>query len=354
MTTVNSGGFRFSKFSVSGCWYWSVLASNTEGANQQYYIHDIQTPYGRITDGIDTPIPGDVVVEMASSLSQFQQQLSPLLALVSGQQTVYNVTVTQGDPSSSVGSINFLNAGAFGSFMTASASPTAPWLSASPTFIPGIGQNQHGKFDIILNPSILVTQTNPYAGSINLQDNKVPPTLVPITVNVTVLPQPIISVNQTDFQFSWISDNHANSGSVQLLVTNSGPTSSILGFTIAKVTNCSPWLTFSPVMFSDIHGGSSPAIITLSLVSQCVPQSPGTYFETLLIVSPNAQKTHVAVSVTLTVMCSGGYHVDKAVEWVGGDYDGGPGAPYNYGPGNQITPGPGNADPPAPGSFKKS
>jgi len=347
-STVASGGFRFRKISVGGAWYWSIDANNIQGANQQYYVRDIQTPFGRYTDGVDVPIPGDVVTEMASSLAQFQQQLAPLLAVVAGQQTTLNVTVTQGDPASAAGAINIVNAGAFGSFMTASATPTVPWLSASPTVIPGIGQNQQAQFTIILDPTTLVTAPTPYTGVMNLQDNRATPTIIPITVNVTVLPQPVISPSPLKVGFSWTLLTAANSGSQQLIITNTGPVGSILGFNVAKVQNNSPWLQFSPPAASGIASGGT-AIITLSLVPFGIPQIPGCYFETILISSPNASNSPVAVQVELIVtegICPPPY---GAVEWRGGDYSGGPGPPFRYGPGNQPVPGSGWGDPPAPG-----
>ena len=344
MSSIASGGFRFQKISVGGTWYWSIEATNIQGANQLYYLKDIRTPFGALTDGVDVPIPGDVVLEMACSLTQFQQQLSPLLQLLSGQQTTFNVTITQGDPSSSIGGVNFLNAGAFGSFMTASATPGVPWLSASPVTIPGIGQNQKGQFDLILNPSILTSQTTPYSGTINLQDNRPTPTLIPITINVTVLPQPVIEVSALCINMSWALINSSNNGAQQLTITNNGPPSSILSFTAAKVTNYSPWLAFTPVVFSGIPSGGT-AIITFSLVSGCIPPAPGVYFETILLSSQNAQNSPVAIQIQLNVsenLCP----PFQAVEWVGGNYEGGPGPPYRYGPGNQNTPGSGNGDPP--------
>jgi hypothetical protein len=373
-STVASGGFRFSQISVGGTWYWSVTADNILGAGQLYYVRDIDTPFGKLTDGVDVPIPGDVVASMASSMLQFQQQLAPLIALVAGQSTTINVTCTQGDPASQVGAINVINAGAFGSFMTASASPTVPWLSASPTTIPGIGQNQQAQFSLILDPTTLQTAAVPYTGVINLQDNRNPPTLIPITVNVTVLPQPIILPNTTALCFQWDLMTGANNGAQQLIITNNGPATSILGFTVAKVQNNSPWLDFSPISASGLGAGQT-AIITFSVSGGGIPQMPGEYFETILISSPNASNSPVAIQVSLLVNeCGpdrdrhrpagdhpGGYPpfgepkqpgVCAGEDWIpGGDYDGGPGQPYANGPGFQPTPGAGWADPPAPGAF---
>lgn len=352
---ISQGGFTFSKVSVGGWWRWTIEANNTQGANQQYYVRDINTPFGRITDGVDIPIPGDVVIDMANSLAQFQQQLSPLIALASGQQTTLNVTITQCDPASSIGSVNFINAGAFGSFMTASATPTVPWISATPTVIAGIGQNQPGQFTVMVDPSMLLSSNSPYSGVLNLQDNRQIPTVIPITMNITVLPQPIISTNPSfpnSVSFNWNLLTASGNSPQSLIVSNSGPSTSILNFTVAKVNNNSPWLSFSPASGYNIQSGSQLSI-SLCLNPYGIPQIDGEYFETLLISSPNAFNSPLAVQVTLTV--SGGPcppDSDRGVpaEWEGGNYEGGPGEPYENGPGNQPYPGAGWADPPSPGN----
>jgi hypothetical protein len=370
--SVASGGFRFSQISVGGTWYWTISADNILGSTQQFYLKDIQTPFGKYTDGVDVPIPGDVVTAMAGSMAQFQQQLSPLLALVSGQQTVINITATQGDPASLIGTINFLNAGAFGSFMTTTATPSVPWLSTSPTTIPGIGQNQQGQYNLILDPTTLQTSPTPYTGVINLQDNRAVPTLIPIIVNVSVLPQPVIGVFPNCVGFTWTLLTASSSGSQPLTITNTGPATSILEFTIAKV-QCNNWLELSPTSASGIVAGGS-TVITLSLNSSCIPQIPGEYFETVLISSANAANSPVAIQVTLCVFgeCDRdstppdtGYSpfgeprqpgvCSPGEDWhPGGNYGGGPGPPFDNGPGNQPTPGSGWADPPAPGPYAPS
>jgi hypothetical protein len=318
-SNVAGGGFRFSQISVGGTWYWSVTADNITGAGQLYYVRDIETPFGKLTNGVDVPIPGDVVNAMASSMSQFQQQLAPLLALVSGQQTVISVTVTQGDPASQVGAINVINVGSFGSFMTATATPTVPWLSASPTVVQGIGQNQTAQFGLVLDPTLLQTSVTPYTGQINFQDNRATPTVVPVTVVVTVLPQPVIQINTNALQMSWELDTGANSGAVQLIVTNSGPAGSTLSFNVAKVQNASPWLSFTPISVSNLAVGQQ-AVITFSIIPQGVPQVSGQYFETIMLSSVNAANSPVSIQVGLVVTENATEPVPP-VEWQGGDYD---------------------------------
>lgn len=299
-SSVIGGGFSFTKISVGGVWMWTVKSMNIQGANQSFYVTDIGTPFGRLTDGIEVPIPGDVIQEMSSTLSQFQQQLYPKLALVSGQQTSFNITVTQGDPASTVGAINFMNIGAFGSFMSATAAPTVPWLFGSPPTVTGLDKNDSGQIALIINPASLTASPTPYIGQLNLIDNRVVPTIIPLSVSVTVLPQPAIAAAPLSLQFSYTLISGANSGSQQLVITNSGPSTSILNFTAAKVQNSSPWLTFFPVMAGGLQAGQT-AVLTLSLISTFIPQVPGVYTETILVSSVNASNGSVAVSITLTV-----------------------------------------------------
>ncbi len=299
-SNVAAGGFTFSKVSVGGTWFWTIRADNIQGSSQLYYMEKICTPFGKLTDGVEVPIPGDVVHEMAKTLSQFQQQLAPLLQLQTGTPTVFNTTVTQGDPMSEIGTIPFFNAGAFGSFMTATATPNSMWLSTSPATVAGLNKNERGQFVITINPATLLSANSPYTGVVNLQDNRETPTFIPIVVNVTVLPQPTIQVEPVAIGLSWALMTGANSGSAQLTVTNSGPAGSILNFAVAKAQNSSPWLAIAPQGGGPLASGAS-SIITLSLISYGVPQVPGTYTDTLIVSAQNASNCSVAILVSLTV-----------------------------------------------------
>src|ERR1700734_1104089 len=140
-TIVNSGGFGFSVQSVGGVWNWFVKANNIQGLGQLYQIDNIITPYGKFVDA-QIPLPGDVVIAMASSLQEIQQQLAPLVMLLSGTPLSYSVTVTEGDPSTYVATVPFTNAGAFGSFLSSASTSDSSWLTAVPSNIVGIGKNQ--------------------------------------------------------------------------------------------------------------------------------------------------------------------------------------------------------------------
>lgn len=297
-TSVSAGGFSFDLDSVGGKWYWTVHANNIQGASQVYRVIDIMSPFGRFSD-VELPLPGEVVLAMADTLQQVQQQLAPLLALISSPNPV-NVTVTEGDPSSFISTVVFQNAGAFGSFLTATATPSAPWLQVGPTIVSGLNKNEQGQFAIKVVPSILLSTGSPYSGNVVLQDNRQPATVITLNFGVIVLPRPAIATNVTQVVLTYSLNLATSGGSQQVIVSNSGPAGSILNATLAKVQNRSPWLQFVPASVGPLASAAfSP--VTFSVLSPGVPTTPGTYTETILISSPNASNGNQTVVVSLVV-----------------------------------------------------
>ena len=294
---VSGGGFDFDLCSVGGRWKWKVIANNVVGAGQLFYVTDIWTPFGRLPD-VDVPIPGDVVSAMAESLVQFQQQLAPLLAL-SGPSS-FSVTVTEGDSTYEIGDATFTNVGAFGSFMNVTATPSAPWESVSPSFVSGIGKNQSSHVTIRVNPAVMLSSSSPYQGFVNLQDNRVPATVLPVQVNVTVLPRPSIAVSSATITLTFDLNTQAPGGAQALVVTNSGPLTSLLTYTLSKIQNVSPWLAFTPQGDGPIQSGATSSV-TVSVVTSGVPRIAGTYTDTIKINSGNASNAPVLVVVNLIV-----------------------------------------------------
>jgi len=299
MAVIVSGGcYKFSVESVGGSWSWAVQANNTQGAGQLYQVTDINTPYGPLTV-IDVPIPSDVIVGMADSITDVQGQLAPLMTLI-GSTTSFNVVVTEGDPNVAVGSVTVMNSGAFGSFMTATATAGVQWLSVSPSSHQGIGKNEQVTFDIVLMPASLLATDSPFSGTVTLQDNRVPPTQIPITVSATVLPRPEISVNPSSLGLTFMSSTGVPGGSQQLTISNSGPILSSLEFTLASINNES-WLSFVPTSGGPLAYGES-SIVTVSVsASGAGGLVPGTYSDTIRVSSTKASNSPVDVPVTLTV-----------------------------------------------------
>lgn len=296
MTTVSGGGFSFTKTSVGGVWSWTVRASNIIGAGQSYQVVDIATPFGRMTDA-SIPLPGDVVLAMAESVTDFQQQLAPHLSLVSGVPSSFSVIVTEGDPASSIGNVSVVNTGAFGSFMDATATPGAPWLTTSGP-VRGLGKNQTGSFNIQILPQSLLSSGSPYSAQVLISDDH--GNIVPITVSASVLPKATILASSLAISLSYSLSTSTASGAQQIDVTNSGLSGSVLYAQIAKVQNCSPWLTVSPVSVGPVASGDS-AQVTFSVSIPGVPAVPGTYTETVALSSRGATNSPQNVVVTLTV-----------------------------------------------------
>lgn len=296
-TGVLGGGFDFSVCSVGGTWRWRVTANNVHGAGQFYQVEDIRTPFGSLAN-TDVPIPGEVVAAMADSLQTFRQQLQPHLSLTS--QASYNITVTEGDPLTSVGTATFTNSGAFGSFMTAYGSPGASWLSVDPPSVAGLGKNASGQARIWVDPRIMLAADSPYSGHVIFQDNADPASVAPVSVMVTVLPRPEIQV-QDVVALTYYMSSGVSGGPIPVAVSNSGPSGSTLGFSLSKVQNQSPWLSFTPSSGSNIASGSD-VTVTFSVVTANVPHIPGVYTEIVRVSSPNASNSPRDVEVRLTVV----------------------------------------------------
>jgi hypothetical protein len=299
METVISTGNTFRLQSTGGWWTWVVTADNTFGVGQLYQVDGIVTPYGRLVD-VSVPIPGDVIAAMADTITQMQQLLAPLLAYVAPFTPTFTVTVTEGDPILNVGIIPIQNAGAFGSFMSVVATSDVPWTTASPPSIIGIGKSETAQISVQVSPAALLATSSPYTGHVNLQDNRNPPTNLQVTLNVTVLPRPMIGAAPSPVGLTYSLAAHSSGGPAMLTITNIGPLNSQLTFTAAKLINDSPWLAFTPTGDGPLASGGT-SILTLSVVSAGVPFAPGTYVETLRIMSLNASNSPIDVPVQFVV-----------------------------------------------------
>jgi len=302
MTADVSGScFKFDIASTGGTWAWTVRSNNLQGLGQLYEVIDITTPWGPFTV-TEIPIPGDVVTSMADSLTQVQNQLAPLLALVDPTAITFNVTIVEADPNQEVGTVAVINVGAFGSFMTATATPDSAWLNTTPASVSGLARNDQANFNISLLTATLLNSGSPYNGRITIQDNRVPPTSVEISVTTTVLPRPEIDVSPAAIGLTFISSTGVPGGAQQLTIENSGPAGSSLEFTVAKLHNTSPWMDFTPSSGGPLAPGST-AIITISVdTARASGLAPGSYNDTLRISSTRASNSPVDVLVTLTVI----------------------------------------------------
>lgn len=294
-TRVVGMGGEFSVCSVGGRWEWRVVADSSCGVGQAYSVQDIRTPFGSIASA-DIPIPGDVIAAMAESLVQLQQQLRPMVQLVGSPSL--SVTATEGGATADAGTVTFVNAGAFGSVMTVTAAPSAPWLSVVPSTVPGLGKNQQGSVTVRVDPSLLLSSGSPYSAYVTLQDDAGNQVTVP--VNVTVLPRPSIAVSNPALTLTFWLTSMVSGGSLTSTITNVGPAGSTLAFSLAKILNVSPWLAYSPASASGLASGSS-SDVTFSVVADKAPAIPGTYVEKIQVKSPTADNSPREIEVTLVV-----------------------------------------------------
>jgi hypothetical protein len=295
---VSGGGFRFSVAAYGGEWSWLVAVNNIPNAGQSTQIKDIQSPFGPFTMA-NIPLPGDVVLAMAGSLSEFQQQLAPEISLISPSSLAF--TVTEGDPILNAASIVFQNIGALGSYMIGYAVPDVPWMTSNPSSVVGLGKNQQGQSAIQVIPAPLLASLSPYTGHINMQDNANPPDVIPVTFTITVLPRPTIglSVSQVDLTFDMPTSTP--SAPVDMVVTNTGPLTSTLNFVLAKVLNSSPWLSIIPMSGGPLGSGDNVHVV-FSVVNTFVPAVPGVYTDTIRVSSSNATNSPIDLPVTMTVI----------------------------------------------------
>lgn len=297
-TGVLGFGGEFSVCSVGGTWRWRVTASNVHGAGQLYQVESIQTPFGSLVN-TDIPLPGEVVAAMAESLATLQQQLQPKIALTGAASLT--LTVTEGDAVFPAGTLLFVNAGAFGSFMTVTGSPDSPWLSVDPPTVAGINKNASGQMGVRVDPRIMLAGSSPYLGHINLQDNASPSNLIAVPVTVTVIPRPAITLSQDTVFLTYYLASGVPGGASSITVSNTGPLGSFLSFSLAKAQNQSPWLAIAPMSGTNMPSGAE-ATIVFSVLSVGVSHIPGVYTEIVRVSSPNASNSPKELTVSLTVI----------------------------------------------------
>lgn len=300
MSTVSGSAFEFSLESTGGLWRWKVVSQNIYGAGVFYEVVGVETPWGSLYQTA-IPIPADVVTAMAAAIVDIQQQLAPLLVLQNPSQNSFVVTVTEGDPSSVVATVPFYNGGAFGSSLTATSTPSAPWLKSDPGQVGSLGKNDQGQFVVTLLTGSLLASGSPYLAVVNLQDNHLPSTLIPLAFSVTVLPRPTVAVDQTALVFSWYQSTSSGDGPLTVSVSNSGPPNSILDWESGHLHGNSAWFSSSPTSGGPLSSGGSDAV-QVSLVPARIPSVPGSYVDVLRFSSPNASNGYVDVSVTLNVI----------------------------------------------------
>lgn len=294
---ISGGGFYFSLLSVGGKWTWKVTTNNVVNSGQYYYIDDINSPFGPL-NVVNSPIPGEVAHAMSESLNTFQQQLIPTLYLSSSN--TLNITVTEGDPTTEVGLISFVNTGALGSFLSVGCTSSEDWTIVNPTSVLGLNKNQAGSTSVKIDPSDLLSVDSPYSSEVVLQNLSVPSNSSTVTVNVDVLPRPEITLSVSTIEFTYNISSNTTSGPIDVDVSNSGPLTSILECYLSKIQNNSPWLSYTPSSLGPIDSGDLETV-TFSLIVSGIVKVAGTYTETISVYSNNASNSPAILTVKLVV-----------------------------------------------------
>lgn len=293
-STLRYQDYQYQVVLSSGTWRW-VTRVDVSTSKVKTQIRDIQSPFGLLRDSI--PLPGEVVAEMAKSITEVQEAYPPSILL--GSSSLLFV-VDEGRGVSSSNPVQITNNGILGSLLAATVTSSASYVSPSPANISGLSANQTGAFDVSVDSTNLLAMGSPYSVLLTVQSSEATnsPQVVPVTV--TVRPKATISVGATTLTFNAIAPLTGDFPPVpsqQLVLTNAGLPASVLDYQVRKLTGASWIVSYAPV-FGSINGGSSQALTVV--VAPPTGMSVGTYTETLRITGYSTNMTQ-DVTVTLNV-----------------------------------------------------
>jgi len=272
---------------------------DVSGLEPTFQIVDIFTPYGFLRDSI--PLPGDVVQSMADSIQTLKESYKPTILL--GPPTSLTFDVDEGRGFSLAQTSTVTNSGVFGSLLDASLSSSAPYVDVSPAVVGGLAPNQYGNFDVAVDSTSLLTSGSPYHATITVQDPRATNTVQTLPVTINVRPKAVIGTSTALVIFTAarpLSGPFPPISDMSFMVTNTGPSGSVLDFQIARLTGLSQnWLSgFTPS--SGTLGAAQNQNITVS-VAPVEGLYLGTYEETLRISGYSANDyTDVLIRLVIT------------------------------------------------------
>lgn len=286
--------YQFAVTLTSGTWKW-VTRIDVSQAVATTQIRDVITPFGLLRDSI--PVPGEVVQAMADSITQVQQAYTPSILL---NPVLLDFVVDEGRGVSSAKSVQLTNNGVLGSLLATTITSSAPYMFPMPANVNGLVANASGTFEVSVDSTNLLSVGSPYVASLTVQGPGAPNSPQTIPVNITVRPKATISPSPASMLFNVsapLTGSFPPIPSQQLLLSNSGPSTSVLDYQIRKLIGV-PWLvSFAPV-YGSINGGGAQAITVV--VAPTDGMGPGTYTETLRITGYSSNMTE-DVTVTLNI-----------------------------------------------------
>lgn len=288
--------YKFLHQTSQGVWRWTTRV-DLSGAVPRYFVLGVVTPWGLYRE--DTPIPGEVVTDMAGSVTTVQQAFPP--AIVVGPPASLVFDVDEGRGASESQQMVVSNGGVWGSSLGATLVPSDSWILAFPNSLGGLASGTEGVAAVSVDSTLLQSALSPYSGSITVTDSQATnnPQALPVTVNVR--PKAVIATDVPELSFSVVrpvTGIFPPVPTAQFQLRNDGPLGSLLQYQIQKLTGLSNWLAgFSPPVGS-IPGPSGIPITVL--VQPCPNMATGTYTETLRI-SGYSENLSVDVLVRLVI-----------------------------------------------------
>jgi len=297
ISRILGGGFEFSAQSPAGTWRWKVTSNNQGGSQQRFQVQDIFSPYGKLGQ-VDLPIPESIFTSIAESLESLKEQLKPELLLTSDSSL--SVTITEGDASIILPNITFMNVGAMGSSMDAFITTDSPSFIPIRSSVLNVGKNEFGTFSVRLDPTLLLADGSPYSANASIAYTS-SDVITNVEYTVNVLPKPQIALDRYNLTFAFDSATSVVTGAQAIVVTNAGPSDSLLSATVEKTTNSSSsWTSLVVPVMKDIPATYSESfMVSVNLAK--APRIPGYYQESIIIKSPNASNSPVVLGVLLVV-----------------------------------------------------
>lgn len=285
--------YQFQTIVATGTWRWTTRMDVT-GVNPSFQVRDIQAPFGILRDTI--PIPGDVITEMANSITEIQSNFPPNIFLGPPSSLAFILDEGRGfgDPQDVV----LTNDGVFGSLLGTTLSTSASYLSVAPATVGNLANNESGAFAVSADSTALLAANSPYNETITVQDPNATNTPQTYNVEITVRPKAIIDVVPVLLNFSAsrpLTGPFAPVPTQQFTIENTGPADSVLDFQVQRLTDLSnDWLAgFAPVTGTLVSGGSQ--VVTVQVVP-IENLALGVYTEVLRI---SGYSTNLQVDITI-------------------------------------------------------
>jgi hypothetical protein len=294
-SNLQSQDYRYKFQTLSGYWSW-VTRLDVSQASPKFEVRDVFSPFGLLRDSV--PIPGEVVQAMNDSIDEIQQAFAPSIF---ASPTSFTFTVDEGRGFSGAQQVQVSNNGVYGSLLSARFTTTDAYLRVSPSTLGGLSFNEGGVVDLTVDSTNLTVGNSPYAASVTIQDAAATNSPMVISVATVVRPKANIQVSPTVLNFTAVkplTGDFPPVPSQSFVLTNTGPSASLLDYLVQRLIGCSDWLVDVSPFSGTLTGGSSQSVLVT--VAPTDNMGTGTYTETLRV-SGYSENSYQDVTVTLTI-----------------------------------------------------